>query len=79
METGTTPDMYPVHVASDTRFLIRCLNAATVGFGARAGNFYGPNGWVDAKDMHRATWVIIRIVSAWADQATTGRCWPRLA
>ncbi len=77
-ETGITPAVYPAHVASDIRFPIRCLNAATVGFGAKAGNFYGPNEWVDAEDMHRATRVIVRIVSAWADQATSGSPWPRL-
>ena len=77
-EAGTTPTLYPAHVASDIRFPIRCLNAATVGFGALAGNFYGPNEWVDAADMHRATRVIVRIVSAWADQATTGHTWPRV-
>ena len=77
-ETGTTPTVYPAHVASDIRFPIRCLNAATVGLGALAGNFYGPNEWVDAADMHRATRVIVRIVFDWADQATTVRTWPRV-
>ena len=77
-ETGITPGVYPAHVASDIRFPIRCLNAATVGFGALAGNFYGPNEWVDGQDMHRATRVTVRIVSAWADQATTGRSWRRV-
>ena len=77
-ETGTTPAVYPAHVASDIRFPIRCLNAATVGFGALAGNFYGPNEWVDTEDMHRATRVIVRIVSAWADQATAVHPWPRV-
>ena len=77
-ETGTTPTLYPAHVASDIRFPIRCQNAATVGFGALAGNFYGPNEWVDAADMHRATRVIVRIVSAWADQAITVHPWPRV-
>ena len=77
-ETGTTPAVYPAHVASDIRFPIRCLNAATVGFGALAGNFYGPNEWVDTEDMHRATRVIVRIVSAWADQAITVHPWPRV-
>ncbi len=77
-ETGTAPGVYPAHVASDIRFPIRCLNAAAVGFGALAGNFYGPNEWVDAEDMHRATRVIIRIVSAWADQAAAGPPWPRI-
>ena len=77
-ETGTTPTLYPAHVASDIRFPIRCLNAATVGFGALAGNFYGPNEWVDTEDMHRATRVIVRIVSAWADQAITVHPWPRV-
>ena len=71
-ETGVTPSLYPAHVASDIRFPIRCLGAPTVGFGARAGNFYGPNEWVDAEDMHRATRVIIRVVAAWADRAARG-------
>ena len=110
--------MYPAHVASDIGFSIRYLDAATVGLGALAGNFYGPNEWVDAEDhavshirerrprqvlyskqgryaailrqisvslaashsadMHRATRVIVRIVSAWADQATTVHPWPRV-
>ncbi len=78
IETGTTPTLYPAHVASDIRFPFRCLNAATIGFGALAGNFYGPNEWVDAADMHRATRVIVRIVSAWADQAITVHPWPRV-
>ncbi len=78
IETGITPGVYPAHVASDIRFPIRCLTAATVGFGALAGNFYGPNEWVDSVDMHRATRVIIRIVSDWAEQATTGDPWPRV-
>ena len=72
-ETGAAPGLYPAHVASDIRFPIRCLNAAAVGFGALAGNFYGPGEWVDAEDMHRATRVIIRIVSAWAGQAASGQ------
>lgn len=72
-ETGAAPSLYPAHVASDIRFPIRCLNAAAVGFGALAGNFYGPGEWVDAEDMHRATRVIIRIVSAWAAQAAASR------
>ena len=75
IETGTTPDLYPAHVASDIRFPIRCLNAAAVGFGALGGNFYGPNEWVDPSDMHRATRVLVRIVSDWADQATAGSPW----
>lgn len=75
-ETGVAPRLYPSHVASDIRFPIRCLNAATVGFGALGGDFYGPNEWVDSDDMHRATRVLVRVVSAWADQATAGREWP---
>lgn len=78
-ETGTVPGVYPAHVASDIRFPIRCLGVATVGFGGLGGNFYGPDEWVDAQDMHRATRVIIRIVSAWADHAAAGRPWPRIA
>ena len=78
LETGMAPAVYPAHVASDIRFPIRCLNAATVGFGGLAGNFYGPNEWVDAADIHRATRVIVRIVTDWAEQATLGQPWPRL-
>ena len=78
IETGTTPGLYPAHVASDIRFPIRCLNASTVGFGALGGNFYGPNEWVDAEDMHRATRVLVRIVSDWAEQARGRAPWPRL-
>lgn len=78
METGVTPDRYPAHVASDIRFPIRCLSAATVGFGALAGNFYGPNEWVDAADMHRATRVIVRVVSECADRATKRESWQLL-
>ena len=77
-ETGASPRVYPAHVASDIRFPIRCLGAPAVGFGARAGNFYGPDEWVDAEDMHRATRVLVRIVSAWADEVTDGRPWPRI-
>ena len=77
-ETGAAPRVYPAHVASDIRFPIRCLGAATVGFGALAGNFYGPDEWVDAEDMHRATRVVCRIVSAWAGHVTAGRPWPRI-
>ena len=73
-QTGTTPGVYPAHVASDIRF----LGAATVGFGGRGGNFYGPNEWVDAADMHRATRVIVRVVADWADSSTIGRSWPRI-
>lgn len=68
-ETGTHPGLYPSHVASDIRFPIRCLGAAAVGFGARAGNFYGPDEWVTADDMHRTTRVLVRVVSKWAEQA----------
>ena len=76
-ETGTTPGVYPAHVASDIRFPIRCLNAPTVGLGALAGNFYGPNEWVDPDDMHHATRVLIRIVSTWTGHSTGERRWSR--
>ncbi len=69
-ETGTTPGLYPAHVASDVRFPIRCLGAPTVGFGALAGNFYGPNEWVDSEDLHRATRVLIRAIAAWTERVT---------
>ena len=38
----------------------------------------GHNELGDAADMHRATRVIVRIVSAWADQATAVHSWPRV-
>ncbi len=65
-EAGRVPELYPAHVASDIRFPIRCLGAASVGFGGLGGNFYGPNEWVDTEDLHRTTRAIIRVVSAWA-------------
>ncbi|MCY3580209.1 MAG: M20/M25/M40 family metallo-hydrolase [bacterium] len=67
-ETGVWPGNYPAHVASDIRFPLRCLNVATVGLGALAGNFYGPDEWVNAADLHRVTRVIIRIVTSWASE-----------
>ncbi|MDE0375980.1 MAG: M20/M25/M40 family metallo-hydrolase [bacterium] len=77
-ETRASPRVYPAHVASDIRFPIRCLGAPAVGFGALAGNFYGPDEWVDAEDMHRATRVLVRIVSARAGHVADGRPWPRI-
>lgn len=77
-ETGQAPGAYPSHVASDIRFPIRCLGAPAVGFGALAGGFYGPDEWVDAEDMHRATRVLVRIAAAWAGRAAAGQPWPRV-
>ena len=44
----------------------------------RRANFYGPDEWVDAEDMHRATRVIVRVVSAWAGDITDREPWPRI-
>ncbi|MYG92694.1 MAG: M20/M25/M40 family metallo-hydrolase [Acidimicrobiia bacterium] len=75
-ETGIIPGLYPAHVASDIRFPIRCLGVPAVGFGCLGGNFYGPNEWVNADDLHRSTRVLVRMVSAWADRATRSRFQP---
>lgn len=60
--TGTRPRAYARHAASDIRFPIRCTATPSIGLGALAGNFYGPNEWVDRNSMHQSTEVLIRMV-----------------
>ena len=64
--TGTTPRPYANHYAGDIRFPIRILGAETFGIGSLAGDFYGPNEWVDEDDLVRLTAVIIETVRRWS-------------
>ena len=56
--TGREPREYTLHLASDIRFPIRLLGAPAVGIGSRAGNFYGPDEWVDLDDLVRLVAVL---------------------
>ena len=64
--TGTAPQSYTGHYAGDIRYPIRLLGAPAFGIGSRAGNFYGPNEWVDLDDLVRLVAVVIQTVSSWA-------------
>jgi acetylornithine deacetylase/succinyl-diaminopimelate desuccinylase-like protein len=64
--TGSAPLSYTGHYAGDIRYPIRLLGAPAFGVGSRAGNFSGPNEWVDVDDLVRLVAVVIQTVSAWA-------------
>lgn len=64
--TGRAPSSYPNHYAGDIRFPIRLLDKPAFGIGSLAGNFYGPNEWVDMDDLVRMVAVLILTVSRWA-------------
>ena len=57
--TGRRPTEYADHLASDIRFPIRLWGAASVGVGSLAGNFYGPDEWVDLDDLVRLVAVLV--------------------
>ena len=57
--TGRRPTEYADHLASDIRFPIRLWGAASVGVGSFAGNFYGPDEWVDLDDLVRLVAVLV--------------------
>ena len=61
--TGRGPTEYADHLASDIRFPIRLWGAASVGVGSLAGNFYGPDEWVDLDDLVRL--VAVLVLSGW--------------
>ena len=63
--TGSEPAPYGGHLASDIRFPIRLLGAAGVGVGSLAGNFYGPNEWVDVNDLVRLVAVTVVFGNEW--------------
>jgi len=60
--TGSEPEPYGWHSASDLRFPIRLLGVPTVGFGARGGGFYGPDEWVDLDSMNQVTEVLAEML-----------------
>jgi acetylornithine deacetylase len=64
--TGKAPVSYPNHYGGDIRYPIRLLGAPAFGIGSLAGNFYGPNEWVDVDDLVRLVAVLILTISGWA-------------
>ncbi len=64
--TGKSPASYPNHYSGDIRYPIRLLGTPAFGIGSLAGNFYGPNEWVDIDDLVRLVAVLILSVSGWA-------------
>lgn len=63
--TGQTPRVWPAHTASDIRYPILYANAPTVGFGPRAGNFGGPDEWLDVDDFLRAVQCLALLIIRW--------------
>lgn len=63
--TGHTPTMWPAHTSSDIRYPMLYANAPTIGFGPRAGNFGGPNEWLDVDDFMRAIKSLALLISRW--------------
>lgn len=59
--TGREPVRYADHLASDIRFPIRLRGVSSVGVGARGGNFYGPDEWVDLDDLVRLVAVLLLV------------------
>lgn len=64
--TGKTPGSYVNHYGGDIRFPLRLLGTPAFGIGSLAGNFYGPNEWVDIDDLVSLVAVLIRTMSGWA-------------
>jgi acetylornithine deacetylase/succinyl-diaminopimelate desuccinylase-like protein len=70
--TGKAPTVWPAHTASDIRYPLLYANAATVGFGPRAGNFGGPDEWLDIDDFLRATTVLTILTARWCGTTAVG-------
>ena len=64
---GKAPAAYPNHYAGDIRYPIRLLGSPAYGIGSLAGNFYGPNEWVDIDDLVRLVAVTIQTVAGWSE------------
>lgn len=64
---GKEPAAYPNHYAGDIRYPIRLLGVPAYGIGSLAGNFYGPNEWVDIDDLMRLVAVIVQTVTGWSE------------
>lgn len=67
--TGRAPDAYPNHYGGDIRYPLRLLGAPSFGIGSLAGNFYGPNEWVDIDDLVRLVAVVVLTLSSWASDS----------
>ncbi len=63
--TGTAPEPYGWHSASDIRFPMRINGTPTVGIGSVAGNFGRSGEWLDVEDFMRMTEVIARVLVTW--------------
>jgi len=66
--TQHAPQSYPNHYNGDIRFPLRLLGVPAFGIGSVAGNFYGPDEWVDIDDLVRLVAVLVLTVCKW-DQA----------
>ena len=65
--TGQEPVAYAEHLASDIRFPIRLGGVFSVGVGSVAGNFYGPDEWVDLDDLVRLVAVLVLLGWRWME------------
>ncbi|MEL7043788.1 MAG: M20/M25/M40 family metallo-hydrolase [Pseudomonadota bacterium] len=65
---GRAPDSYPNHYGGDIRYPLRLLGAPSFGIGSLAGNFYGPNEWIDIDDLVNLVAVVILTISNWKAQ-----------
>lgn len=66
--TGTTPEPYGWHSASDIRFPMRHADTPTVGIGSVAGNFGRSDEWLDVDDFMRMVEVIARVLVSWDEK-----------
>ncbi len=63
--TGKRPTVWPAHTSSDIRYPLLYADAPTVGFGPRAGNFGGPDEWLDVEDFWRAVQSLTLLIARW--------------
>ena len=71
--TGQEPVAYAEHLASDIRFPIRIGGVSSVGVGSLAGNFYGPDEWVDLDDLVRLVAVLVFFGARWTESGPQSR------
>ena len=64
--TDQVPDPHTRHYAGDIRYPIRLSDAPAFGIGSLAGNFYGPNEWVDIDDLVNLVAVTMLTMESWA-------------
>lgn len=63
--TGTAPEPYGWHSASDIRFPMLHADTPTIGIGSVAGNFGRSDEWVDVEDFMRMAEVVARVLVTW--------------